>query len=348
MPMNPDDLVALNEEIAALARAGLPLDQGLKALAKEMGRGQLRRVSEAIASDLQAGHTLPEALERQGTRVPPYYANLVEAGIRTGRINEVLITLTTYARSLATLRTIVFDALFYPGMVIVFAILLFTFFCYCILPGFDELFRDFRMTLPLPTRIVLLFGQFPLAFLLVPLAVFLLGMGIARLRHGASSHGRKVWAQGIYGVPIVGTMIRASRLAAFTDLLAILVEQEMPLPEAFRLAGAASSDPIVADAAEEIYQELSAGQPLGKVLKGRGLVPEWVSWMVAHGEKSGTLGKNLRQIAEMYTKQATMRANLLRSVLPGFAIIFTGAVILALFVLGLILPLVTLMEGLAK
>src|SRR5580693_1936284 len=64
--LSADDLIALNEEIAGMARAGLPLDQGLAALAREMGRGRLQKVTAKIAADLHAGFTLPEALDRQG------------------------------------------------------------------------------------------------------------------------------------------------------------------------------------------------------------------------------------------------------------------------------------------
>src|SRR5262245_28459079 len=77
--LSPQDLITLNEEIAGMARAGLPLDQGLAALAREMGRGRLQRVTEELAADLRAGHTLPDALARQGSRVPPFYAGLVAA-----------------------------------------------------------------------------------------------------------------------------------------------------------------------------------------------------------------------------------------------------------------------------
>ena len=67
--MNPDELIALNEEIAGMARAGLPLDQGLAALAREMGKGRLQQVTANLAKDLRAGQTLPQALERQAGRV---------------------------------------------------------------------------------------------------------------------------------------------------------------------------------------------------------------------------------------------------------------------------------------
>src|SRR5260370_36890036 len=141
--MNADDLVALNEETAGMARAGLPLDQGLAALAREMGKGQLRSVTSAIAADLREGKTLPEALERQSGRVPPFYSGLVAAGVRSGRVGEVLATLTVYARTIADLRWIVADALFYPSIVLFFAFFLFGFLCYYILPPFVDIFPCF-------------------------------------------------------------------------------------------------------------------------------------------------------------------------------------------------------------
>src|SRR5262245_45997732 len=76
-PLAPEDLITLNEEIAAMARAGLPLDQGLTTLAGEMGRGRLQQVTQQLATDLRAGHTLPDALKRQEGRVPPYYSALL-------------------------------------------------------------------------------------------------------------------------------------------------------------------------------------------------------------------------------------------------------------------------------
>src|SRR5205823_11455408 len=123
--VNAEDLIILNEEIAGMARAGLPLDQGLAALARDMTRGRLRSVTAALADDLKAGRTLPEALQRQGRRLPPFYAALVAAGVRSGNVAEVLATLTAYARRVADLRATILGALFYPGVVLVFALIVF-------------------------------------------------------------------------------------------------------------------------------------------------------------------------------------------------------------------------------
>lgn len=343
-----DDLITLNEEIAGMARAGLPLDQGLAELARDMGRGRLRRVTEAIAADLHAGRTLPEALDRQSGRVPPFYAGLIAAGVRTGRISEVLATLTLYARSLADLRNTVISALFYPGVVLVLSFGLFAFISQLILPQHEKNLRDFGMKLPVISEVMLVLGRHVFEYVILPvlLAVALLLLLYLGLRF--SSGGRQLWARLVYSLPLVGTLIRSARLAAFADLLGILIDHELPLPEAFRLAGGASSDPITAGAARQVEDGLREGLPLAEVLRGRGLMPELVVWMVSLGEQRGTLGPTLHQVAELYRRQVEMRAALLRSVLPPFLIIATGGVMVVLFVLATMLPMFKLLEGLSK
>jgi general secretion pathway protein F len=346
--MNTDDLIALNEEIAAMARAGLPLDRGLAAVASEMGRGKLQRVTESLARDLQSGKTLPEALQNQGENVPPFYSGLVSAGVKTGRVAEVLATLTLYARTVANLRATIVDAFFYPGIVFLLALGLFGFLSFVVLPLFDRIFQDFQMRLPWLTEAVLALSRKPFEYVFLPLGVVLIGIFFFRVLVRSTPMGRVFWARFLYSLPIMGTLLRSARLMSFTELLAILVDHEMPLPEAFRMAGAASSDPVMAVRAREIDADLNEGLPLGFVLKGRGLVPEWVAWMTGLGEQRGTLGKSLHLVADLYRRQVEMRAAILRSVLPPIMILATAGAFTALFVISVMLPMIKLLEGLSK
>jgi type II secretory pathway component PulF len=345
--LSADDLITLNEEIAGMARAGLPLDKGLEVLAREMGRGRLQQVTAQLAADLQAGHPLPEALERQGGRVPPFYAGLVAAGIRTGRISEVLATLTIYTRALIDLRGTVVSALFYPAVVLGVAFTLFGLICFLLVPQFEKFFADFRLRLPAVTEFVLVLGRHPMLYVVTPAVSATGTLLVLRWVLLSTEGGRRTWVRLVYAVPLVGTLIRAARLASFTELLAILVDHSLPLPEAFRLAGEASSDPNMADGARRIEQDLREGLPLGAVLRERGVVPELVAWMTGVGEQRGTLGPTLHQVAELYRRQVEMRAALLRSVLTPFLIIVTAAIVVGLFLFAVMLPLIGLLKGLS-
>jgi type II secretory pathway component PulF len=345
--MTADELIALNEQIAGMAKAGLPLDQGLAGLAREMGRGRLRRVTAAIAADLRAGVPLAEAVDNRRGELPPFYAHLVTAGIRTGRLPDVLATLTTYARTVAATRAIVIESLFYPAVVLALAAALMGVLVFAVLPQFDQVFRDFGMRLPAVTELVLTLGRYPIPTVALPLgtfALFVLAWGLMRM----TDRGRMTWARLVYAVPVVGTLVRSARLAAFAELMAVLVEFELPLPEAFQLAGGASSDPLMAARAHAIHGRLSLGTPLGMALRGQGLLPEWVSWMAGAGEMRGALAPALRQIAALYRRQVEARSAILRSVLPAFMIIATAGVLTATFALSVMLPMVQLLEGLSK
>jgi general secretion pathway protein F len=346
-PLSPEDLVTLNEEIAAMARAGLPLDQGLTALAREMGRGRLQQVTQQLGADLRAGLTLPQALEKQAGRVPPYYAALLAAGVRTGRLADVLRTLTMYARTLAEFRATIAGALYYPMIILVLGVALLVIVGNTTLSVYANIFREFKMKLPQLTEIMIFVAENALTIVVLPALVLIIAFLVARWLFNASPAGRATWARLIYALPLVGTLIRSARLAAFTDLLAILVEQAVPLPEALRLAAAASSDPILAAGCLRIEEGLRQGQPLGAALHQQRLVPELVVWMIGFGEKQGTLGAALRQAAEVYRRRAEDRATLLRTILPPFLILCLAGTLGLLFIFGLMQPMMSLMEGLS-
>lgn len=346
--MTADELTALNDQIAAMARAGLPLDQGLDSLAREMRRDRLRAATEELATALRNGQTLPDALAGLKGRVPPYYVNLVTAGIQTGRLPEVLATLTTYARSIAATRAIVLEALLYPAIVLALGLILFGCLAAFILPEFDAIFQGFGLQVPAITQLVLLVGRYPLPLLVAPGVVLFAGPILVRWLMRITPAGRRVWARMIYFVPLVGALVRAARLAAFTDLLGMLVEYEVPLPTAFRLAGAASSDPLVAERAVEVEARLIHGVPLAEAFRGQGLVPEWVAWLAAAGERRGGLAQTLREVAAVYRRHVDARAAVLRSVLPPFVVVVTAGLLTGVFVLSVMYPMIKLLEALSK
>lgn len=346
-PLSPDDLITLNEEIAAMARAGLPLDQGLAAMAREMGTGRLQRATSEIAADLRSGMTLPEALGRQSGRVPDFYPALVSVAVRSGRVSEVLATLTMYARSIADLRSTVFGAIFYPSVVLAFSFALFGFVSWKIIPQFERIFKDFGINLPVITQVAIRIGRHPMEFVLVPPLAIVLALGLAKMSLRSTETGRRAWTRLVYSMPLVGTLVRSARLAAFSDLLAILVDHAMPLPEAFRLAGEASSDPLMANAAGYVEQDLREGKTLGESLRSRRLVPELIAWMTGLGERRGNLSQSLHQAALVYRRQVEMRAMMLRSVLPPFLILGTAAVLVGFFVLSMFMPMIKLLSELS-
>src|ERR1051325_5903982 len=238
-----------------------------------MGRGRLKNLTGQIAADLRAGLTLPQALERQEGTVPSYYAALLTAGIRSGKLGEVLATLTLYARSVADFRAMVVGAMLYPLMVMILGLVLLAFVSFMILPAYEGIFREFKLKLPLATEMLLFVGRHPIAFFVAPPITLILGFVLVRFGLRRSRGGRMMWARFVNALPVVGTLIRSARLAAFADLVGILVEQSVPLPDALRLATEASADTLLAEGGRQVVADLRQGVPLGMALHRYRLSP---------------------------------------------------------------------------
>jgi type II secretory pathway component PulF len=168
-----------------------------------------------------------------------------------------------------------------------------------------------------------------------------------RLWLNQTPRGQRLRTSIVYSLPIVGELLRSARLAAFSDLLGILVEQGVPLPESLRLAAEASSDPLLTEGARRVEAGISQGVPLGEALRAQRLVPALVIWMVGFGEKQGTLPAALKQVAHLYRRKAEARSTLLRTVLPPLLIIVLALSLGALFIFGLMAPFIELLDGLS-
>lgn len=345
---NSNDLQALNDEIAGLARAGLPLDQGLEALSRDLGRGQLAQITKNIAKNLKAGKTLPEALDAESASLPPFYAALVASGIRTGRMAEVLATLTLHARTLAELRSTLWLAILYPIMVVTGSIGLVILLVIGLVPRFSVIFKDFGMKLPMITELLVNLGENPVRYIFLPLGIFLVLILSIWITLRSTPGGRRFLSSVLYALPSVGGLVRSVRLASFADLMGILVEHQVPLPEAIRLAGEASSDPLLRDASIHLEDKLSRGVGLGVAMRAEKGVPEMLSWMAGWAEKRGNLADSFRQASAFYQRRAETRSLFLKSILPTVGVIFTGVLVGVIVIGGLFAPLINLMEALSK
>src|SRR5688500_8110711 len=62
--LRASDFLAFNEQLAHLAKAGLPLEHGLRLIAADLRSGRLSRTIELVAAELERGTPLPEAFEK--------------------------------------------------------------------------------------------------------------------------------------------------------------------------------------------------------------------------------------------------------------------------------------------
>ena len=269
--LNGAEAAELSRQIAGLAQAGLPLANGLVALGEELPRGRLRRSMNALAATLESGATLDQAVQIQKNRIPPHLRGLVIAGLRSGRLGDVLSRFSEYTGVGTELKRRLWLNLAYPVLTVCMAMALFFFVCVILVGQFDAIYRDFGIPLPRITIVLVSIGRVvtqawaPVAIVIGALVCGWLAAHLllpVSLRRGLA--GR---------LPLVGPVWRATSIAEFCHLLALLLESQLPLPEAIRLTGEGVQDSSVNGSCQIMARAVESGRSLSDAMAQRPLFP---------------------------------------------------------------------------
>ncbi|WP_165251444.1 type II secretion system F family protein [Paludisphaera soli] len=345
--MTVAELVALNEEIAALVRAGSPLEAGLGRTSGELP-GRLRGVAAALADRMKRGQSLVEALDAEGAAIPPLYRAVVEAGARTGDVSAALGGMSRYLRGFAEARDAVGLALWYPLVVASLAYALFLGVVVVLAPRFGEAFAS--LGLPTTRALALVESIGRTAWIWWPIwPIVLAAVAAAWFRSGRASRlDASSWTfLGLF--PWMRSLVRDYQSAGFAELLALLLENRVAYPKAVALAAEATGNAALIAEARTLAAALESGSSAERAIAGgvfRSFAP-MLRWVLAHGHSEGSLVHSLRNLAPMYRSRATYKADKLRVLLPSILILVVGMTATLLYAFTLFLPLSGMMNELA-
>jgi len=339
-----DDLIALNDEIVALIRAGVPLERGLVGLSGDLP-GRLRRITAALASRLSQGESLAAATAAEPQTFPPVYRALVTAGLRCGRLGPVLEGLANSARKLREIRQIMLLSLLYPLGVVLLAFGLFAFLVMALLPAFPPLYD--RHTPAGLERLMSIGGRIGVWGPIVPIAIVLLfalwWYRSSRALVLQTSGGRGL----LSSMPGVSSLLASAQAASLADVLALLLEQGVPLDEAVRLAAGTVGDPATHAAAQSLAIAVQGGGGVASDTgRANGLTP-FMRWIIANGQNERTLVPLVRHTAQIYRQRTLRQADWLRTYLPTVLTVGIGGTATLLYCLALFIPYTELLKHLA-
>ncbi|MEN6407142.1 MAG: type II secretion system F family protein [Thermoguttaceae bacterium] len=339
--LSPDEAAEFAARVAELAKVGVPLGVGLRTMAAELPRRRLSNVFRAMADRVDAGDDLLAVLQSQGSRLPPHLCGLIMAGVRSGRLAEVLEQYAALQNDQIELRRRVAIALAYPFILLLTTTALVAFFGGIIAPSFSKIFRDFGTALPVITRVAI-YGSPPLACGLAILVV--LAVVVPLLLWGTSVF-RWLWPA-LYRVPMIGSLLRWSHLSRFSRLMGLLLDQGVPLPEALRLAGDGLRNTGLFGGCRRTASEVEQGRPLDESMTARRQFPATLVSMVRWGQTMSALPDGFRAAAEMFEGRVRSHGNLLETtLLPIMFLVIAAGV--GFFVISLFLPLIFLVQVLS-
>jgi general secretion pathway protein F len=348
-----DQFIALNDEMAALVRAGIPLEEGLAELGQDMP-GRLGEIASTLGRRMQMGENLSEILGSDQQKFSPVWRAVVDAGLRSGNLSAALEGMATTGRHVAELRRAVSVAWMYPLVVVALAYCSLVFVVTWLAPVMKDAYED--LTRSTSATLQLLDGAGQTAFgwgLLVPAIVILaLAAWWYRTKYSLWSRDSAVARRrpGRFKMhwPTIRQSLQYGRVATFAEVLALLNDQRVPLEEAIVLAANASGDRGLSDSVGEVAARLRRGEVLDGSELAKSQLPPLLGWLAVTGMHQPGANQALALSAEMYRQRAARATAWAAIYLPILLTVALGGIAVLLQALAVFGPISELLYELAR
>jgi type IV pilus assembly protein PilC len=330
------DLALFSRQFATMIASGLTLLRSLHILAEQSENPKLSEVIGQVASSVEEGKSLSEALAEHES-FPKLYVAMVRAGETAGTLDLVLLRIADTLEKDVALRRKVKSTMTYPAVVLVLAVLLTIVMLLFIVPTFVGMFQSLGGTLPLPTRVLLFASKVVRTFWFVLVLVPIAGWrGYKRARKIPQVRDRLDAAK--LKVPVFGSLFHKLALARFTRNLSTLLNAGVPILLALEITADTVNNAVISRAVDDVRAAVSGGESVAKPLTGHPVFPPMVVQMVSVGEETGTLDEMLRRIADYYDSEVEAATESLTAALEPVMIAILGGIVGAM-VISLYMPM---------
>ncbi len=335
-------------QFATMIGAGLGLSRCLEILAEQTEDQKLQRAIITIRRTVEGGAPISAAFAEHPTVFNSLFVNMVKAGEMGGVLDEVLNRLADFMEKDNALKKKVKSAMTYPTVILVLAVGIVIFLVTFILPTFVNLFEGMKLSLPLPTRILIAItkGAKDPAVVLPGIGLVVAMVFLFR-KYVRTPMGRRQLDLFKLNAPVFGLLTKKVAISRFARTLGTLLASGVPIMQALEIVGKASGNEIIASVITTVRDSIREGKTICDPLRASAMFPPMTVQMIAVGEETGTLDMMLSKVADFYDMEVENILGALTSMLEPIMIVAMGGIV-GFIVVSVFLPLFSLVNKLGQ
>ena len=333
------DLALMTRQLAVLIAAAIPLEEVLRAVAKQTEKRHVQSLLLSVRSKVMEGHSFAQALKQSGS-FPPLYIATIAAGERSGHLELILEQLADYTENRFTMQKKIQRALIYPILLMLMSFAIVIGLMTFVVPDIVKVFENSEQALPLLTRVMMGASAFIVAAWPIMLAATVLAIFLLR-RFVRTEAGRYALDRWILRLPLMGKLSRGINASRFASTLSILSQSGVPLVDALHIGAAVSNNWLIRDAIVVAAEKVTEGGNLSTQLERSGYFPPMMVQMIRSGEASGELESMLSRAASMQDREVNTLISTLLALLEPLMLVFMAGIVLVI-VMAVMLPIVNM------
>ena len=296
------DLINFCFHLEQLAGAGVPVVEGLVDLRESVENRRFREVISGLLESIEGGKNLSQSLAEYPEVFSKVFVSLVRSGEQTGRLAEVLKSLTESLKWEDELAAQTKKLILYPAFVGSIVLLVTFFLMIYLVPQMTGFIRNMGQDIPLQTRILIAVSNFCIDYWWAVIAApFVIWFGV---KFAARANPAVAYALDHYKIsmPLVGPILKKIILSRFASSFAMMYSSGITVLDAIRSCEEVVGNRPVEYALRGAGQQIAEGKNLTVAFQDAGLFPPLVIRMLRIGENTGALDTALQNVNYFYSR----------------------------------------------
>lgn len=340
------ELLFFTRHLSLALKSGLTLFETLTML-QDLATGKLKQVLTKIMYVLQSGESFYTSLSHYPQYFSALYLNLVKTGELSGTLEKNLQYLAENLQKTRELKQKVKSAMIYPIFILSAVIVLGFAMSILVLPKILPLFKTLDIELPATTKLLIFVTDMMSsygAFIIGGFVVFVIFMIWLLRQNFVKPFTHYV----ILKIPVFGKISQNLNLELFTHTLSTLLLSGIPLDKSLRITADATDNRVYRGAISHFVIAIEKGNTLAESFGSYPkLFPKMFKYMIAMGERTGSLDSTLKYLSEFYESEVDTTVKNLSAIIEPILLIFIGSIVgtVAMSILG---PIYSITGGIKK
>ena len=320
--------------------AGIAINDTLEDVADNTSNQQLKDIYATMNSDINAGHSLSDAMDPYKDEFGHVALAMTNLGERTGNISESYHKLADILENIRDNNAKFKKAIRGPLITLAAMGIAFTVLIMVVVPKFKDIFSKFKTELPLPTRILLqlewAFSNYGILILAIIFGgIFALKYFYKNNRDFKYKMDKMMIHPKFY---LINKAIFLSTMHKYNLVFGELVKAGIPVSEALDTAVGMVNNLAIKEKLLTVNANIGRGMNLAEAFALTGLYENMLLQMIKAGEAGGQLDAMLDKVTNYYDMEFQDLIDNLSSYIEPIMMFFI-AILVLLMALGIFMPM---------
>ena len=269
----------------------------------EDSKGNTRKILEAVRTDLTQGKHLHTSFSEFPLVFDNVTISILKASEEAGTLDVTLKDLRDSTKKEMEFSDKVKGAFIYPVIIVFVFMAVLIMILIVVIPKFETVFSRMKVTLPLPTKIMIFLSHLLLQETIPTLAGVSLFVVVIYLLYKTK---KRAFLGVIFKLPVISKLVKEIDLTRFTRSMALLLSSGIPITSALDLTRNVVLKHELQVTISDCRESVMSGKKLSEGLKlHKKIVPSIMIKIIEAGEKSGSLEKSMQEVSEFLDYQVS-------------------------------------------